>query len=86
MSVHNATQMGVRSGRSRLDGGLLLDPAQRHHKARRAEEASLDASLDISLESSNDVSSTSDDEDACSTGTDLSLMSEKEVGHRDISR
>ena len=56
-----------------------MDPAQRHHKARCAEEASLDASLDVSL-SSNDVSSTSDDEDACSTVTNLSLMSESEVG------
>ncbi len=73
-------QMGTRSGRSRLDAGLLLDPSQRHAKARRAEDASLDASLDVSLESSADVSSTSDDEDACSTGTDLSLMSEREVG------
>ena len=72
--------MGTRSGRRSLDAGLLMDPAQRHHKARRAEEASLDASLDVSLESSADVSSTSDDEDACSTGTDLSLMSEREVG------
>ena len=57
-----------------------MEPPQRHHKAHRAEEASLDASLDVSLESSNDISSTSDDEDACSTGTDLSLMSEAEVG------
>ena len=73
---HPFAQMGTRSGRSRLDAGLLMDPAQRHHKARRAEEASLDASL----ESSNDLSSTSDDEDACSTGTDLSLMSERAVG------
>ena len=73
---HPFTQMGTRSGRSRLDAGLLMDPAQRHHKALCAEEASLDASL----ESSNDLSSTSDDEDACSTGTDLSLMSERAVG------
>lgn len=72
-------QMGVRSGRSRLDAADLMDPSARHTKARRAEEASLDASLDGSLESSNDISSTSDDEDACSTGTDLSLMSETEV-------
>ncbi len=57
-----------------------MEPPQRHHKAHRAEEASLDASLDVSLESSNDISSTSDDEDACSAGTDLSLMSEAEVG------
>lgn len=71
--------MGVRSGRSRLDTADLMDPPARHTKARRAEEASLDASLDASLESSNDISSTSDDEDACSTGTDLSLMSEAEV-------
>lgn len=70
-----AAQMGVRSRRSRLDGGDLLDPSQRHQKARRAEEASLDASL----ESSGDISSTSDDEDACTDATDLSLMSEAEV-------
>ena len=67
--------MGVRSRRSRLDGGGLLDPSARHQKARRAEEVSLDASL----ESSNDISSTSDDEDACTDATDLSLMSEAEV-------
>ena len=71
-------QMGVRSRRSRLDGGDLLDPSQRHQKARRAEEASLDASL----ESSGDISSTSDDEDACTDATDLSLMSEAEVSCR----
>ena len=70
-----AVQMGVRSRRSRLDGGDLLDPSQRHQKARRAEEASLDASL----ESSGDISSTSDDEDACTDATDLSLMSEAEA-------
>ena len=70
-----AVQMGVRSRRSRLEGGDLLDPAQRHQKARRGEEASLDASL----ESSGDISSTSDDEDACTDATDLSLMSEAEA-------
>ena len=75
MTGSAAVQMGVRSRRSRLDGGDLLDPSQRHQKARRAEEASLDASL----ESSGDISSTSDDEDACTDATDLSLMSEAEV-------
>ncbi len=75
----HGVQMGVRSGRIRLDSVDLIDAPTRHTKARRAREASLDASLDASLESSNDISSTSDDEDACSTGTDLSLMSEAEV-------
>ena len=76
---YHGKQMGVRSGRSRMEGGDLLEPSQRHAKARRADEASLDASLDASLESSGDISSTSDDEDACSEATDLSLMSEAEV-------